>query len=316
MADTYYQILEVANNCSQDDIEKAYKKAALKYHPDRNPGDEECAAKFLKIQEAYDNLKDQNKRREYDHRLKFGNRRVHINEVENLDIRIICKITIQEAVLGTKKAVSVFRKKPCDKCSGDGFTSFMDCHVCNGRGSMVNNFGPMFRFETVCPNCVGQGKVGVNKCLGCSGSKYKTGDETKLDVVIPPGVVTGNNLAIAGYGHEGRFGQVGNIIVQIQMDEDQRYQIRGLDIHFDFEVDFSTMLFGGKIEIPTFENELIELEIPEKTKNLTNFRVKGKGMPHLQNNLHRGDIVANVITKIPEKEFSQELKKLLKLHGV
>lgn len=319
MSQNFYEILEVEKNCSQEDIEKSYKKMALRYHPDRNPGDSECASKFLKIQEAYDTLKDPNKRRHYDmgpvRQPMFT--RMHTAHVEDLNIKMTCNLTFAEAVMGTKKLVTVHKKYPCEDCVGEGHKKFASCPHCNGRGTTTASFGGMIRFETMCNACMGQGRIGTEKCNSCNGNRFKTGEETRIDVVIPPGVTNGIILSVNGAGHVGKDGLVGNILVGCHVTEDKKYTLKGLDIYFNYEVDFSTMLFGGKIEIPTFENDVIELDIPEKTQNLTNFRVKGKGMPNLTNKMHRGDLVAVAITKIPqEKEFLPELKKVLQHHGI
>lgn len=320
MSQTFYDLLELQKNCTQEDVEKSYKKLALRYHPDRNPGDDESASKFLKIQEAYDTLKDPHRRRQYDFSLAGGMghfARMQMHEQEDLDIRIQTDLTFEEAVLGCKKLIKIRKKKPCDGCAAEGYHSFKTCGACNGRGSTTVNFGGMIRFENMCPACVGRGKVGIDKCNSCQGNRYIYGEEVKIDVTIPGGIRSGMTLAVNGAGHLGRSGHTGNILVTCHVAEDKKYTIKNLDIYFNFDVDFSTMLFGGKIEIPTIEKEVIELQIPERTQNLTNFRVKGKGMPNINNSMARGDLVAVVLTKIPvEKEFLPELKGILKHHGI
>lgn len=317
--ESFYEVLELQENCTQEEIEKAYKKAALRYHPDRNPGDNEAASFFVKIQQAYDALKDPLRRRDYDTSRHFRqpfNQQVNINEVEDLDIRVVCTLNFAETVLGTKKFVKFHRKFPCNDCSGNGFKSFRTCNFCQGTGNVVNLIANFFKFQSLCSHCFGKGQIGVEKCEGCLGLKYKTHDESNLEIVIPKGVQNGMTLQVTGHGHNGRNGRIGNIFINCQVEQDNKYILKGLDIFFNFEVDFSTMLFGGKLEIPTFENELIEIDIPAKTQSLTNFRVKGKGMPSFNNSMLRGDLIATVIAKIPVKEFPQELLPVLKYHGI
>ena len=321
MEQNHYEILEVSNNCTQEEIEKAYKKLALRYHPDRNPGDGEAAGKFMKIQSAYDTLRDVNKRRMCDMQRNRGPMpnfaRMNMHEFEDLNIKLVCNLTFSESVLGTKKLVSIFRKEPCESCKGEGYTDFVTCGTCQGRGSTIAQFGGMIRFETLCNQCMGAGKTGTDKCKTCNAQKYLTGPETQIEISIPAGITQGITLSVNGAGHKGKDGLSGNILVVCNVAEDKKYQLKGLDIFFNFEIPFSTMLFGGKIEIPTFENDLIEIDIPAKTQNLTNFRVKGKGMPAINNKMHRGDLVAVVLSKVPqEKEFIPELKRVLQHHGI
>lgn len=318
MADNYYSILELEKNCSQEDIEKNYKKLALRYHPDRNPGDTDSASHFIEVQKAYDTLKDPHKRRAYDNQSNFVPfaSRMQGQEFEDLNIKLTCSLTFEESVCGTKKLVTVHKKSPCSVCAGEGSKTFQTCPVCNGRGSVINQFGGMIRFETMCAPCMGQGKIGTDKCTGCNGSRYILQPESKIEVTIPAGVTNGMTLSVNGAGHIGKHGNAGNILVACFVVENKKFQLKGLDICFNFEVDFSTLVFGGKIEIPTFENDVIELEIPEKTQSLTNFRVKGKGFPSVQNNSLRGDLIATVVAKVPNKEFEPALKNILKYHGI
>lgn len=315
---SYYDVLELQKNCTQEEIEKAYKKAALRYHPDRNPGDSECAEKFLRIQEAYDHLKDPEKRRQYDFRSNNPQAGFvpHFHEVEDLDIRISINLNFEETVLGCKKTISVVRKSPCSDCGGQGHKKFVGCHLCGGKGVIFNQLGGFFRFQQGCPNCFGKGRVGTEKCIGCNGHKFKNENETKIDVMVPGGIMHGMVVCVHGMGHIGSQGNIGNVNVQCLVNENKKYTIRGLDIGFHLDLDFSTMLFGGKVEIPTFEGDVIELDIPAKTQNLTSFRVKGKGMPNVHNKMSRGDLVATAITKIPDNDFVPELKSLLRHHGI
>lgn len=240
----------------------------------------------------------------------------NIHHVEDLDIRLSLNITFEEAVLGCKKEIKVGRKIPCNTCGGQGAKNFQSCMVCHGKGIIINQMAGFFRFQQVCHNCMGKGSVGTDKCMDCHGARCHVGDETQIDVMIPPGIMNGMVICVHSMGHFGSQGRVGNVNVQCLVSENKKYILKQLDIYFNFEVDFSTMLFGGKVRIPTIEGDVIELEIPEKTQNLTNFRVKGKGMPNVHNKTIRGDLVATVITKIPQKSLIPELKGILQHHGV
>jgi len=314
-----YEDLGVAENSTQDEIEKAYKKAALRYHPDRNPGDNEAAIIFLKIQQAYDILKDGNKRKEYDFRSKAQNHgfwQQHQYEVEDLDLHMSMQISFAESVVGTKKTIKFNRKFPCNDCDGAGFKEFKVCEHCHGSGVHHTMIAGFFNFQTPCGACNAKGRIGYNKCLACDGQKQKLHDESVIEVIIPKGVLNGMTLTLQGCGHNGRNGRIGNIFIKVEIVNDKKYQLKNLDIIFNLEVDFSTMIYGGKIEIPTFEDESIELEIPVRTQSLTNFRVKNKGMPSFNNTMLRGDLVATVIAKLPNKEFPPELLPVLKYHGI
>ena len=315
---TLYNDLGVQDNCSQEEIEKAYRKAALRYHPDRNPGDNEAAVIFLKIQQAYDILKDESKRREYDYSLRHNNVVFHqqVHEHEDLDIRIAVQVNFDETVIGTKKTITFNKKFACYECGGNGYKKFNVCHGCNGTGNLSNLIAGFFNFQTPCHSCGGKGKTGTDKCGRCNGEKYINQDSTTIDIIIPAGIRHGMILTIAGHGNIGKNGRIGNVLIQTLVQENKKYSLKNLDIHFNFEIDFSTMVFGGKIEIPTFDNELIELDIPPKTQCLTNFRIKNKGMPSINNNMLRGDLVATVIANIPTKDFPPELLPVLKYHQI
>ncbi len=316
---TFYDDLGLQANCSQDEIEKAYKKMALRYHPDRNPGDNEAAVIFLKIQQAYDILKDSNKRRDYDFSLNpINNNPWHhvVQEQENLDIKIFVDISFEESVTGVKKTIKYNKKFACHDCGANGFKKFTTCSICNGTGNLRNLIAGFFNFQTLCHACQGQGKLGHDKCTSCNGEKYIAQGETDMDVTFPPGIRQNMVLSVQGHGNIGRTGNIGNVFFQVNINESKKYSLKNLDIHFNFDVDFSTLIFGGKISIPTFENEEIEIEIPAKTQSLTTFRVKGKGMPSFNNNMLRGDLVATVVPKVPSKDFAPELLPVLKHHGI
>jgi len=238
---TLYEDLGVQDNCSQEEIEKAYRKAALRYHPDRNPGDNEAAVIFLKIQQAYDILKDESKRREYDYSLRPHNnffRHQHVQEHEDLDVRLALEVTFEETVVGCKKTIKFHKKFACYECGGDGYKKFNVCQQCNGTGNLSNLIAGFFNFQTPCHNCQGRGRIGVDKCTKCQAERYVQQDETTIDVVIPAGIRHGMVLTIPGHGNIGKTGRIGNVLVQTILVENKKYSIKKLDIHFNFAIDF------------------------------------------------------------------------------
>ena len=165
---TLYDDLGVQSNCTQDEIEKAYKKSALRYHPDRNPGDNEAAVIFLKIQQAYDILKDPSKRRDYDLRLHGSNQQpwhFHVHQEENLDLQIVVDLQFEDTVIGIKKSISFRKKFACHECAGMGHKKFQNCQVCHGTGNLRNLIAGFFNFQTPCHGCGGRGRFGVDSVL-------------------------------------------------------------------------------------------------------------------------------------------------------
>lgn len=315
----FYEILEVSNSASQDEIEKAYRKKALQYHPDRNPGNTEVHSKFVQIQNAYDTLKNAEKRQQYDHTLIGGNGNIvfDIFDHENLDIKIIYKISIQDSINGAEKTLKVIKKLPCTACKGFGATSHRNCDACHGSGHILNAFNSVFQFQTLCGRCMGQGKIALNKCEKCFGSKKSNSDEQTIGFVIPKGIQDNMTLCLNGQGNIGNNGRIGNLYVQCSFEPDPVFKIDGLNLVCNVRAKFSTMLFGGKIEIPTAENDVVEIEMPAKTECLTKLRVKNKGMYDIRNNLKRGDIIANVVVDMPQGfDNPDEVRKFLIAHGI
>jgi len=320
LSEDFYAVLELNKSCSQEDVEKAYKKLALKYHPDRNPGDTSCVEKFMKIQSAYEILRDPQKRKQYDNPATpmmnpFFNHG-DMFDTEDLDIRLLCPVTISEAVKGTIKTLNVHRKSPCNLCRGNGHSDFTMCPMCQGRGVSINAMQGFFRFQTLCGNCMGQGKIGTARCVSCHANKYGKSEEVLFNLNIPKGVQNGMTLALNGQGHHGISGRHGNIYVECKITDDSNYKIVGLDIECKIHAKYSTLLFGGKISIPTPEDENIEVEIPQQTKCGTKFRVKEKGMPDIRNNMVRGDLIANVMADVPSIATDEALKNTLINYGL
>lgn len=308
----------MADNATQDEIEKAYRKKALQYHPDRNPGDTEVHNKFIAVQEAYDTLKDVGKRKQYDDSLNPNFiSSFDFFEHENLDIKVNCEISIFESISGTNKTISLNKKAPCSKCNGFGASDFKKCDVCSGRGNIINTVNEIFRFQTVCGKCMGHGKISLNTCETCLGSKKQFVGEQQIQFNIPKGIQHGMTLCLHGQGNLGKNGRVGNLFVQCLLANNNTFKVDGLNILCTVNAKYSTMLFGGKIEIPTPENDIIEIEVPKNTQCLTKLTVKNKGMFDFRNINYRGDLVATVMTEIPQNiKDEREIKEFLIKHNL
>jgi len=315
---SYYQILEVEQTATQEEIEKAYRKKALQYHPDRNPGDTEVHNKFIEIQNAYETLKDAGRRQQYDFSLRPNGFMPAFDffEQENLDIKIIYKISILDSIQGANKTINISKKMPCDSCNGFGATNHKSCDACHGSGRIVNAMNTIFHFQTLCGKCLGQGKIALNRCEKCLGQKKVNTPESNIEFMIPKGIQNNMTLCINGQGNIGQ-GRVGDLYVQCTIEPDNVFKIDGLNLLCNVKTKFSTMLFGGKIEIPTPDNEIVELDLPPKADCLTKLRVKNKGMYDIRNTHVRGDIVATVIVDVPKdiKEL-EKIKSILINHGI
>lgn len=308
---TYYEILGVASNASQDEIEKAYRKSALEHHPDRNPGDASAHEKFIKIQEAYDTLRDINKRNQYDHASKYTQNGVvfDIFENENLDLRFSANFTLQDSLFANQKTIKIRKKKPCNSCVGKGFTQSVTCDRCNGLGSINSSPVAFFQFRTLCGKCLGKGKIPTNKCSECQGERYVNTEEEEITYTIPKGLVDGMSLVLKGQGNLGANGRIGNLILDCRLEPDSNYKLDGLNILSNLKVKYSSLLFGGKIEVKTPENETFEVEIPPKTECLHKFIVKNRGMYDVKNIQVRGDLILSAIVELPQNLENKEIIK-------
>ena len=314
----FYEILEVDKDATQEIIEKQYRKKAFQYHPDRNPGDTEMQNKFIEVQKAYEVLRDSGQRQNYDFSLTNRGFMPSFDffEQENLDIKIIQNISILDSLNGTNKEIKISRKSPCQPCRGFGASKFQPCNNCNGSGQTLNAMHNFFRFQSLCGKCMGHGKVPLNRCESCHGSKKTNLPEETFQITIPLGLQNGMTLCLHGCGNLGTNNS-GNLYVQCVFDNDPVFRVDGLNILCSIKARYSTMLFGGKLQIPTPENEIIEVDVPQNTQCLTKLTIKNKGMFDFINSHNRGDIIATVMAEIPQNlENSDELKRFLISHGL
>jgi molecular chaperone DnaJ len=338
MAKEYYELLGVSENASQDEIKKAYRKKAKKYHPDSNSdtADEE---KFKKINKAYDVLSDEDKREKYDQFGKQGveghagrgQRRAASNfqdifeeifggggfgnrgrrQSKGKDLKISTTVPLEDAYHGIEKTFEVERKQQCPECGGSGSeTGETDtCTECDGQGRVQKIEQSIFgRTQTVreCPECHGTGKIPEEKCTECRGEGL-TQQKEKITVDIPQGVRDGQRLKLNGKGHESRKGRNGDLYLIAHVKEHDKIERRDQDLFTTLKVGVGDAAIGREAKIQHPEGKL-KIEIPEGTQPGQVLRVRGKGMPSRRGN---GDLYIKIDVKIPENtEGEEKLEKL------
>ncbi|MBQ9080228.1 MAG: molecular chaperone DnaJ [Clostridia bacterium] len=337
----YYEVLGVQKGAGDDELKKAYRVLAKKYHPDVNPGNAEAEEKFKEINEAYEVLSDPDKRAKYD---QFGHaafdpaagagggagfsgfegfgdigdifgsffgggfggsqqaRRNAPMRGDDLGVRIT--ISFEEAAFGVKKDVTYNRVQRCPDCSGSGAskgTSPETCPVCHGSGQKrvtQRVMGMAFQSTTTCDNCRGTGKIIKEPCSNCRGTGYVRVSK-KLTVSIPAGIDDGNRIIQQGQGNDGRNGgPAGDLIISVTVKKHSIFRREGNNIRCEVPLSVTEAILGADIEVPTLEgNE--KFTIPEGTQNGTNFTIKNKGIPYVNNSGRRGDLIFTVNVEIP-----------------
>ncbi|WEL22901.1 molecular chaperone DnaJ [Candidatus Nanohalovita haloferacivicina] len=333
MAKEYYELLGVSEDASQDEIKKAYRKKAKKYHPDSNSdtADEE---KFKKINKAYDVLSDEEKRKKYD---RFGKQGVEGNAragqqrasqnfqdiFEHLfggggrgrssgqNLRIQTSITLEEAYKGIEKSFQVKRRKECPECNGSGAENgnTSTCTECEGQGQVRQvQRTPFGRTQTVteCPQCNGTGNIPETKCSECNGEGLTEQKET-ITVDIPSGVKDGQRLKVAGKGNESN-GRPGDLIIRVTVEPHDSLERRDNDLFTTAKIGVGDASLGTQITVPTPDSE-IQVDIPSGTQPGQVLRVKDKGMPSRRGR-RTGDLFIKVDVEIPEK-LSEEQREVM-----
>jgi molecular chaperone DnaJ len=328
----YYEILGVEKSASADELKRAYRKLAAKYHPDRNPGDHEAIDKFKEASEAFDVLGTEEKRSRYD---RFGHAGVsgaagahQFNDVQDIfdafgemfgdifggrsrrggtrarrgeHLRTAVTIDLAEAAVGCARELKIQRKQPCATCKGSGAkpgTSPATCDYCGGHGQVVQSQG-FFRVQTVCPACQGQGKVIREKCVDCRGSRH-TSTEVRIEVKIPAGVDNEMQIRIGGEGDPGENGgPSGDLYVDIRVKRHPLFQRDGRHLLCDVPITYAQAALGTELDIPLVTGKH-HLTIPPGTQAGEMFRVKGQGMPDPHGG-PRGDLVARMQLEVPKK---------------
>lgn len=347
----YYQVLGVAKGASADEIKKSYRKLAMKYHPDRNPGDKEAESKFREATEAYEILKDDQKKAAYD---QYGHNAFSqggtggasgfegfdFNDIfsnfsdifgggdfgggrsgrrsaaqRGSDVRYNLEISLKEAFLGTDEKVSFSILAKCSDCKGSGSKDGSEgatCSDCGGSGKIRAQQG-FFIVEKTCGTCRGTGSVIKDPCKKCNGEGRANKKKT-LSVKIPAGVEEGSRIRISGEGEAGqRGGPDGDLYVFISIRKDDLFIRKGDDIHFEVPIKFTTAALGGHIEIPTIDGTKTKLKIPDGTQSGSSFRLKSKGMTVMNSGGRRGDMYVKVNIETPINLSLEERDLISKL---
>ena len=337
MGKEYYELLGVNEDASQDEIKKAYRKKAKKYHPDSN-SDTSDEEKFKKINKAYDVLSDEDKRKKYD---RFGKQGVEGNAragqqrasqnfqdiFEHLfggggrggrrgrssgeNLRIQTSVTLEEAYKGIEKSFEVSRKKECPECDGSGAENgnTSTCSECEGQGQVRQvQRTPFGQRQTVgeCPQCNGSGQIPKENCKECNGDGVTEQDET-ITIDIPAGVKDGQRLKVAGKGNESS-GRPGDLYIHVSVEPHEALERRDSDLFTTAKVGIGDVALGAEITVPTADSE-IQVEIPEGTQPGQVLRVNGKGMPSRRGRSH-GDLFIKIDVDIPE-DLTDEQREIL-----
>jgi molecular chaperone DnaJ len=328
----FYELLGVAKGCSSEDLKKAYRKLAMQWHPDRNPGDKAAEQKFKDINEAYDVLKDDQKRAAYDRygHAAFenggrgagpgdfgfaagfadifdemfgdfmGGRRNQQSATRGNDLRYNMEITLEEAFKGKQSNIRVPTLTACESCGGTGAEAGskpVTCPTCHGHGRVRAQQG-FFTIERTCPTCHGGGRVIENPCRVCGG-QGRTRREKTLSVSIPAGVEDGNRIRLSGEGEAGvRGGAPGDLYIFLSVKPHRFFQRDGANIQCRVPIDITTAALGGTIEVPAIDGTRAKLTIPAGAQTGRQFRLKGKGMSVLRSP-SRGDMYIEIVVETP-----------------
>jgi len=343
----YYEVLGVNRGADPEEIKKAYRKLALQFHPDRNPGDQEAEERFKEAAEAYEVLRDPEKRRIYD---QFGHeglagtgfsgfggfedifsafgdlfddffggsRRRRAGPTRGRDLRYDLEIEFQEAATGKETELIIPRDESCDNCGGSGDMSGgrQTCPTCAGHGQVYQSRG-FIRLATTCPRCRGEGRIVTDPCPHCLG-RGLVQREKKVQVRIPPGVDTGSRLRLRGEGEAGRLGgPPGDLYVVLHVRPHEFFRREGDHVICQVPISMVEAALGGEVDVPTLDGSR-KLKIPKGTQNGDVLRFHGEGFPNLRG-FGRGDQLMEIQVQIPTKltkrqeellrEFAEEEEK-------
>lgn len=337
----YYEVLGVDKSAGEREIKKAYKKLAMKYHPDRTQGDKALEEKFKEIQEAYEVLTDSQKRAAYD---QYGHAGVDPNRGgagfgggadfgdifgdvfgdifgggrgrqsrarQGSDLRYNLELSLEEAVRGKDVEIRVPTLVECDECHGSGAkkgSSPTTCPTCHGNGQVQMRQG-FFAVQQTCPTCSGKGKIISDPCNKCRG--HGRTEKTKtLSVKIPPGVDTGDRIRLSGEGEAGENGAPpGDLYVQVHVREHKIFQRDGNNLYCEVPLSFTTAALGGELQVPTLDGK-VKLKISPETQTGRMFRLRGKGVKSVRSGVV-GDLMCKVVVETPVN-LSARQKELLK----
>jgi molecular chaperone DnaJ len=350
----YYEVLGVNRDASEEDIKKAYRKLAMKYHPDRNPDSKESEEKFKEAKEAYEVLTEAEKRRAYDaygHAgvnpqmggmgeggpgmggfaeafgdifsdiFGGGQGRGRSTVFRGADLRYNLEISLENAARGSETKIRIPTMEACETCHGSGAkpgTQPKTCETCHGQGQVRLSQG-FFSIQQTCPTCHGSGKMITDPCGTCRGAgrvkKHKT-----LQVKIPAGVDEGDRIRLSGEGESGvNGGPPGDLYVVIHLKDHGVFQRDGDDLHCEMPISFSQAALGGEIEIPTLDGSA-KIKIPPETQSGQVFRLRGKGIKGVRSS-YPGDLMCEVVVETPvrltdrQKDILKELEEINRKDG-
>ncbi len=342
----YYDVLDVQKNSSPEQIKAAYRKLAVKHHPDKNPGDKPSEEKFKEAGEAYHVLSDKERKQNYDNfghaafengaggRGGFGNfdfssqfsdifedffgdfgggggRRSKKSNFRGSDLRYDLSITLEEAYTGKKQDIKFSTSEKCNTCSGSGSKPGHDvgsCSMCGGHGQVRSNQG-FFTVQQTCPQCSGTGEEITNPCGSCGGQGKKQTSK-RLSVTIPKGVDDGTRIRLAGKGEAGsRSASSGDLYLFVNVYSHDLFKRSDENLFFEYPVSIADAALGTSLEIPTIDGGKAKIKIPAGTQSGKQFRLKGKGMPYMRGS-GNGDLYVQVNTEVPVS-LNREQKELL-----
>lgn len=345
----YYEVLGVERGASEADLKKAYRRLAMKYHPDRNPGDKEAEEKFKEANEAYEVLSDATKRGAYDQYGHagvdpsmgaggagygganfsdifgdvfsdfFGNARggARSGPQRGSDLRYTLELDLEEAVRGTTVTIRVPTLAECKSCHGSGAkagSSPVTCTTCGGIGQVRMQQG-FFSVQQTCPRCQGSGKMITDPCGTCHGHG-RVEEQKTLSVKVPPGVDTGDRIRLSGEGEAGaQGGPSGDLYVVVNVREHPIFQRDGKNLYCDVPISFTDAALGGELEVPTLDGR-VKLKIPEGSQTGKLFRLRGKGVAPVRGGAP-GDLMCRVMVETPvnlsrrQRELLEEFRKTL-----
>jgi molecular chaperone DnaJ len=338
----YYEVLGVERNADADGLKKAFRKLAMQFHPDRNPGDHTAEEKFKEASEAYEMLSDPDRRARYD---RFGHQgvegfggqgaggfsTVNINEIfgeifgdifgggrgrgkggrnRGADLRYNLEVAFEEAAFGVEVSVKIPRPKRCEECAGTGSKSKQarTCPTCGGAGEVRFTQG-FFAVARPCNQCGGSGKVVADPCKPCRGAGTVE-SVSELSVKIPGGVDHGTRVRVAGEGEPGENGgPPGDLYVVVHVKQHAIFHREENEVFCEVPISFVQATLGAQIEVPTLDG-MVKMKIPEATQSGKIFRLKAKGIPHLHGNGARGDQHVRVVVETPQN-LSAKQRELL-----